>query len=63
MAKKKNDRRQLLEELVRVLGTDCPLEALRRVAELLAQVRAELEAWGLKCEPGRWLNQTPVYLR
>lgn len=33
---KKNDRRRLLEELVRALGTDDPLEALRRVAELLA---------------------------
>ncbi len=37
---KKNDRRRLLEELVRALGTDCPLEALRRVAELLAVARA-----------------------
>lgn len=34
-----------------------------KVRERLATLRAELEARGLKCEPGRWLNQAPVYLR
>lgn len=36
----KSDNRQLLEELAKALGTDCPKEALRRIAELLAVARA-----------------------
>lgn len=41
-------------DLERKNDPDRPTRA--RVRERLAQVRVELEARGLQCEPGRWLN-------
>lgn len=48
--------------LLSATNFDLDLER-RNDRERLAQVRAELEARGLKCDPGRWLNRAPVYLR